>query len=411
MGEAGTDSVPKQSRHRIEILVLQPTPFCNLDCSYCYLPNRTDRRRMSLATIRRTFERVFESGFVGDRLTVAWHAGEPLVLPLDYYRTAFDLIEGLRPPGTTVVHSIQTNATTLDDVWATFLRDRGVQVGVSLDGPQRLHDARRRSRTGTGSFERTMRGVRALQAAGTPFHVICVLTEASLDDPDELFDFFVDHDVHHVGFNIDEQEGVHGRSSLNRPDIDVRFRTFLSDFLFRVRLAPPGTLTVREFEGATAAIRGDGHTGGTPLLSPQNPQVTSFRLVSIDVDGRVSTFSPELLGLQHPRYGDFSLGDVHRQTFVEMAQGAALSALSEDISAGVENCRATCPYFCLCGGGAPANKLYETGSFRTTETLYCRLTTKAVVDVMLVHLEEAERLAPPAASRSGQLPPQSHSMA
>ena len=29
-------------------LVLQPTSFCNLDCSYCYLPDRRSRRLMSV---------------------------------------------------------------------------------------------------------------------------------------------------------------------------------------------------------------------------------------------------------------------------------------------------------------------------------------------------------------------------
>ena len=374
--------------HRIDILVVQPTPFCNLDCAYCYLPHRSVRRRMSEATFRRTLERVFESGFVADRLTVAWHAGEPLVLPRAYYETAFAMAESLRPPSVVLTHSIQTNATTLDEDWAVFLRDRGVQVGVSLDGPRHLHDARRRSRSGGGSFDRTMSGVRALQAAGTHFHVICVLSDESLDDPDALFDFFVGHGIHHVGFNIDEQEGANGRSSLDRPGVDRRFRAFLRRMLARVRRSAPGTLTVREFEGAYAAIRGDG-LPVSPRGGPGNPQVVPFRLTSVDVDGNVSTFSPELLDLEHPHKGDFQLGDVHRHTLVDIAAGAALARLAADIAAGVENCRTACAYFSLCGGGAPANKLYETGTFAATETLYCRLTTQAVVDVVLEEMEAA----------------------
>src|SRR6185295_14215355 len=46
-------------QHGIELLVIQPTPFCNLDCSYCYLPHRSSTRRISPEVLRRTFERVF----------------------------------------------------------------------------------------------------------------------------------------------------------------------------------------------------------------------------------------------------------------------------------------------------------------------------------------------------------------
>src|SRR4051795_10710963 len=77
----------------LELLVIQPTPFCNIDCSYCYLPHRTDRRRMSSGTMRHVVQDVFASGLVAHELRIAWHAGEPLVLPPSYYTDAFDLFE------------------------------------------------------------------------------------------------------------------------------------------------------------------------------------------------------------------------------------------------------------------------------------------------------------------------------
>ena len=46
----------------IETLVLQPTPFCNIGCTYCYPPNRRDRSVMSRATLQAAFDRVFASG-------------------------------------------------------------------------------------------------------------------------------------------------------------------------------------------------------------------------------------------------------------------------------------------------------------------------------------------------------------
>ena len=75
----------------LELLVLQPTPFCNLDCTYCYLPDRDSKRRMSDATLNRVFQFVFSSGIVEQGFTVVWHAGEPMVLPVAYYERAIEI--------------------------------------------------------------------------------------------------------------------------------------------------------------------------------------------------------------------------------------------------------------------------------------------------------------------------------
>ncbi|HMB75648.1 MAG TPA: radical SAM protein, partial [Kiloniellaceae bacterium] len=108
---------------------MQPTAFCNLDCSYCYLPHRNDKRRMSMATLAAVFEDLFTSRFLGDRLTVVWHAGEPLVLPPAYYAEAFQAIERLRPPGLILDHSFQSNGTLLNDTWVDFIKTRQIRVG------------------------------------------------------------------------------------------------------------------------------------------------------------------------------------------------------------------------------------------------------------------------------------------
>lgn len=366
---------------RIELLVVQATPFCNLDCDYCYLPHRTDRRRMSEAVLTATFERVFSSGWLGDEITVVWHAGEPTVLPAAYYERAIAVIEKLRPRALRIVHSFQTNATRIDDRWLGLLHRPDVRVGVSLDGPRDLHDRHRRSRGGRGSFDATIAGLHRLQAAGIAFHVISVLTVDSLADADTLYDFFVATGVRHVGFNIDETEGANARSSMHAAGAEDAFRHFFRRFLARVE-ANPDRLVVREFAGALAEIADvSGEARG-------NPQAEPFRIVNVDVEGNVTTFSPELVGLRDQRHGDFVVGNVLTDSFTEMARSDALRRQAAEIADGVASCREVCPYFPFCRGGAPANKLCETGRFDATETLFCRLTKRAVFDTVLEGLEE-----------------------
>ncbi len=125
---------------KIELLVVQPTPFCNIDCSYCYLPDRSSKAVMSDETLHNLFAQVFASGWASDGLSIVWHAGEPMVLPIEFYRRAFRTIEGLKPPDVAVRHSFQTNGTLVNDRWCEFFAEEDVKVGVSIDGPKRFHD-------------------------------------------------------------------------------------------------------------------------------------------------------------------------------------------------------------------------------------------------------------------------------
>lgn len=364
--------------HRLELLVLQPTPFCNLDCTYCYLPDRANTARMSEEVLRSTFQRVFASSLPGRSFTVVWHAGEPLVMGTAWYEAAFAQIEALRPAGITVRHSMQTNGTLIDDAWCAFFRQHQVSVGVSLDGPEPLHDAKRVQRNGRGTWSRAMRGVERLQAHGLDFHVITVLSDASLEQADALFDFYVARGIRRVGFNVEEAEGKNARGSLEGQS--ERVRGFFRAFLARVKRSP-GALQVRELEGLSGAIVGGGEE--VPLGQEADP----LRILNVDYQGNFSTFSPELLGAQSPLYGDFSLGNVLRDSLDEAAGGEKLARLQRDILAGVERCRRECPYFLLCGGGSPSNKHFETGRLDTTETNHCRNSRQAVIDVLLDAVE------------------------
>ena len=110
----------------MELLVIQPTPFCNINCSYCYLPNRHSKAVVSRETLSNLFSQVFASGWVDGFLSVVWHAGEPMVLPIEFYREAFRIVDALKPAGVSVGHSFQTNGMLIDDAWCDFLIEQDV---------------------------------------------------------------------------------------------------------------------------------------------------------------------------------------------------------------------------------------------------------------------------------------------
>src|SRR5215470_16737490 len=91
-------------RPRLRLLVLQPTSFCNIDCSYCYLFDRRSRATMSLGTLALVCRRVFESEYLDVSLEVAWHGGEPLTVPLAWYEDAVALMAECSPTALQLNH-------------------------------------------------------------------------------------------------------------------------------------------------------------------------------------------------------------------------------------------------------------------------------------------------------------------
>jgi uncharacterized protein len=365
----------------LELLVLQPTPFCNINCSYCYLPNRQSTRRMSLETLDRAYSWVFGSGLVREAFTLLWHAGEPMVIPVSFYEEASQLLNKHNRQRVPVYQSFQTNGTLLDEPWCDFIRRHNIYLGVSVDGPAYLHDSCRRTRQGKGTLERVLAGIRLLREHNIPFHVITVLTADSLSYADELFDFYVENQVTQVCFNVEEIEGPNTASSLAGIENVERFRSFLERFMELANSADP-PMAVREFDTAAGAIRGIRYGQGS-----RTQENKPWAIVNVDCDGKFSTYSPELLGLSSPRYGDFALGDVAKDSLSDVIATERFQTMEADISRGVDLCRESCRYFAFCGGGPPVNKYFENGTFASTETLFCRLHKQVCLDVTLERLE------------------------
>lgn len=366
---------------RLQLLVLQGSPFCNLDCTYCYLPDRQNKARMGFDTLCAVLQNVLASRMVGDELTLVWHAGEPLALPIDFYREAFAVVDAVNQGRVRITHSVQTNGTTLNDEWCRFLRQYDVRIGVSIDGPAALHDAHRVDRRGKGSHSRVMRGVQLLQQHGIPFHVISVVTRAAMAVPDAMFDFYVAAGIRSVGFNVEEQEGANTADTIGGTEVEAAYRAFLSRFQQRNEAAGH-PLVVREFEAMGGAVRfaSDAH---------RSQDNEAFRILSVDWQGNCSTWSPELLGQQHAGYGDLTLGNLVSEPLDALPLREPFRTIHAAIEAGVARCRANCEFFALCGGGCPSNKLAERGTFDATASAHCRLTKQVLADVVLARFEAA----------------------
>ena len=372
-------------RIRTQLLILQPTPFCNIACDSCYLPDRHSTARMAMSTVRRAAERLRDDGLAGAELTVVWHAGEPLAMPLSFYDEAVGVVRDVFGPACEVSHSIQTNATLIDDAWCALFKRHGMRIGVSVDGPASLHDAHRRTRTGRGTHERVLRGMARLREHGIAFHAIAVVTASTFAQADAFYDFFVEQRVSELGCNYDEAEGLHAMSSLAGQE--AAHAAFVARLLQR-STAGGGQLRIRELALALQLI-------AQPLPAyrwqgrdwPANAQTLPFALITVAHNGDFCSFSPELLGQPSAEFGNFILGNVETGGYLDSARGDCFRRLWDAIVRGTRECERSCAHYGFCGGGAPSNKLYENGDLASGETLYCRTMLKRPFDAVLGRLE------------------------
>ncbi|MBR3989956.1 MAG: anaerobic sulfatase maturase [Bacteroidales bacterium] len=164
-------------------IMLKPAgSSCNLECRYCYYLDKAGlyggREPVMSEQMLETVVREYISANEVPEVTFNWHGGEPLLLGMDFYRKALALEEKYAD-GKTIHNTIQTNGILLDRPWAEFFRQHHFLVGISIDGPQDIHDKYRKDKGGAPSFDKVMRAVTLLQSSGVAFNTLSTINKAS----------------------------------------------------------------------------------------------------------------------------------------------------------------------------------------------------------------------------------------
>lgn len=380
---------------RPRLIVLQPTPYCNINCDYCYLRNRDDRTVMAPAVLDAIKSKLLPLLAPDAAPAIVWHAGEPTVVPLSWYERAYAALRPSLPQAATF--TLQSNGISLSEPWTDFLKRSDTQIGLSIDGPQRFHDLRRKTRAGGPTWSLVVRTLRRLQDAGIHPNVISVLHPAALTAAGEFYRFYRDHGVEQVSFSIDEAEGANAASSFDGCDTE-RMAEFITAIL-HLAYRDGYPLRIREVERVAHRLAAGG--------AADNEQVEPWAVIVVAANGNVTSFSPEFMELRSAAHDDFCFGNVLRDSFEDILESAAFLRTRDEIVRGVEACR-SCRYFGICGGGAPANKMMENGSLASRETLFCRLSVQSAADALLRFLADTAAkpaVAPVDAVPESALPP------
>ena len=176
------------------VMVKPVGPLCNMDCEYCYYLEKSElyAGKKGFKTPDELLER-FTNDYINCQTSpyvlFTWHGGESLLRGIDFYRKAIRLQQQYGR-GREISNCIQTNGLLLNDEWCRFFKDNNFLVGISIDGPERLHDRYRKDYGGRGTFHRVMRGIELLQKHGVEFNTLSVINDYNVNYPVEIYRFF-----------------------------------------------------------------------------------------------------------------------------------------------------------------------------------------------------------------------------
>ena len=192
---------------------------CNLDCHYCYYLEKThlypkkEKHMMNFQMLEHYIKSyICESHHT--EVVFTWHGGEPLLQKIEFYQEAVRLQQFYgRQYRKRVMNSLQTNGTLIDDVWARFFAQHHFLIGLSIDGPEQLHDFYRKTKNGKSSFHDVMRGLNLLKKYQVEFNILATVNSYNVHFPQQVYQFFKSVGARYIQFTpIVEREFVQAKS-------------------------------------------------------------------------------------------------------------------------------------------------------------------------------------------------------
>ncbi len=352
----------KASRE-FQVLAKPAGSICNLACRYCYYLEK--EHLYPEAKTHRMSEDILEEYIVqhidaaaDEIIRFSWHGGEPTMLGVDFFRKVVALQRKHKPRSWQIANGMQTNGTLLDDEWSRFLAAEGFAVGLSLDGPQEMHNRHRVTRIGKPTFEQTMRGYELLRRHGVSTDILCVVSAHNVRYPLEVYHFFKQIEAPYVTFLPlvePHPDGLRGVSADTVPA--EAWGDFLCAVFDEWLSGDIGRIKVQIFEEAARTAFGQEHS------------LCLFRPVCGDVP--VIEHNGDFYSCDHFVDADHRLGNIRETPLVELLESRAQRAFGQaKLDALPRFCRA-CEVREMCSGECPKNRFIRTPDGETGLNYLC----------------------------------------
>lgn len=349
------------SINSLSAIVRPASTVCNLSCYYCY--NKLEllskpERFMKIDILQLTVRNFIMSG--AKTVRFLWHGGEPLIAGLDFYRKAVEFqsatLERLANP-VTVTNTIQTNGLLLNEENADFLITSKFHFGISIDGPDYIHNQNRYNGVGKGSHQKVLEKIRMLKRLGAECGIVCVVTKKSLPYAEEIFDFFISEGLTNIHFSpYAEINPKTGR--IDERSLDAReFGAFIVKIFSKWKALNNPEIKIRIIDNFLQGL-----LGGRMELCTFARNCARYMLVEVNGDificGR---------NANNPK---FYVGNISQLTLIDIITSDAFQGLSKKMPRILEVCE-KCKWFGICRGGCSYYKLLASDGFEPNVEYFC----------------------------------------
>jgi uncharacterized protein len=347
----GDWTMVKASRE-FQVFVKPVGSICNLDCHYCYYLKKEQLypKGESFRMPNDILEEYIVQHITASPEPVirfSWHGGEPTILGLDYFRKIVALQRKHQPSNQRIANGMQTNGTLLNEDWCRFLAKESFAVGLSLDGPQEIHDQYRVTKDQKPTYEQTMQGYKLLRKHQVYCDILCVVNAHNVRYPSQVYQFFKEIQAPYVTFlpMVEPQPDVEsGVSQLTVP-ADA-WGDFLCTIFDEWRDQDIGRIKVQIFEEAARTAFNQEHS------------LCIFRPTCGDIP--VVEHNGDFFSCDHFVDAEHCLGNIRETPLVELLESPAQRAFGQAKLNTLPRCCQECEVRAMCNGECPKNRFLQT---------------------------------------------------
>jgi len=325
--------------------------ICNLDCHYCYYLQKKGLYP-EVGDFRMAYDILEEyiiqhiAAFPGPVIRFSWHGGEPTSLGLDYFRKIVELQHRHLPHNRRIDNGIQTNGTLLNEDWCRFLSSEGFAVGLSLDGPRKIHDLYRVTRNGEPTHGQALRGYKLLRQHGINCDILCVVNSHNVQYPDEVYRFFKEIKAPYITFlPLVEPQGDNVGVSKESVPAEA-WGSFLCTIFDEWQNRDIGQIKVQIFEEAARTAFDQEHS------------LCIFRPVCGDIP--VIEHNGDFFSCDHFVDKEHHLGNILETPLVELLESPEQRAFGQAKAGTLPRYCRECEVRAMCNGGCPKNRFIRT---------------------------------------------------
>ena len=343
--------------------------LCNLACKYCYYLEKSqlyadipqkERFNMDDRTLE-TFICQYIESQTQPQVLFTWHGGEPLMRPISFYKRVLEL-QKRYARGRIIDNCLQTNGTLLTDEWCEFFRANNWLIGISIDGPQDLHDEYRRARGGQPSFYKVMRGIRLLQKHGVEWNAMGVVNDYNADYPLDVYHFYKENGCQYIQFApiieriLPHEDGRHlahvaDKEEAQLADFSVtpeQYAHFCCTIFNEWVRNDVGKVFVQLFDSTLA--RWVGEAPGVCAMAE-----TCGHASVLEANG-------DLYSCDHFVFPEYKLGNIRHQTITEMMYSERQMKFGKAKRSGLPQQCLSCKWLFTCNGGCPKDRFRKTAN-------------------------------------------------